>query len=167
MSVNRKNRSPAVLRGILTRMAMGNWHDEIFAYFDHPIINAYTESLNNLIRVVNRVGRGYSFEALRAKILFTEGLQQIKKPRYQRQRTPEGAMGRMPQYGVAEVKPSTNYGAEISTLAREIEAGFYSSVSTAKSGYPSFYCSLHVTSNGAEKHSDLIATLDKGNDFLV
>lgn len=68
--------------------AMGNWHDDIFAYFDHPITNAYTESLNNLIRVVNRVGRGYSFEALRAKILFTEGFQKIKKPRYQRQRIP-------------------------------------------------------------------------------
>jgi len=49
--------------------AMGNWHDEVFAYFDHPITNAYTESLNNLIRVVSRVGRGYSFEALRAKLL--------------------------------------------------------------------------------------------------
>ena len=103
--------------------AMGNWHDDIFAYFDHPITNAYTESLNNLIRVVNRVGRGYSFEALRAKILFTEGFQKVKKPRYQRQRIPEGAMGRMPFYGVAEAGPATNYGADISTLVQEIEAG--------------------------------------------
>jgi hypothetical protein len=79
--------------------------------------------LNNLIRVVNRVGRGYSFEALRAKILFTEGFQKIKKPRYQRQRIPEGAMGRMPFYGVAETGPAINYGADISTLVREIEAG--------------------------------------------
>lgn len=76
-----------------------------FAYFDHPITNAYSESLNNLIRVVNRVGHGYSFEALRAKILFTEGFQKIKKPRYQRQRIPEGTMGRMPSYGVAETGP--------------------------------------------------------------
>lgn len=30
--------------------AMNNWHDPIFAYFDHPITNAYTESANNLIR---------------------------------------------------------------------------------------------------------------------
>jgi hypothetical protein len=103
--------------------AVGNWHDDIFAYFDHPITNAYTESLNNLIRVVNRVGRGYSFEALRAKILFTEGFQKIKKPRYQRQRIPEGAMGRMPFYGVAESGPATNYGVDISTLVKEIEAG--------------------------------------------
>jgi transposase len=46
---------------------------EILAYFDHPVTNAYTESLNNLIRVMNRLGRGYSFEALRAKILPAEG----------------------------------------------------------------------------------------------
>ncbi len=45
---------------------------EILNYFQHPVTNAYTESLNNLIRVMNRLGRGYSFEALRAKILFTE-----------------------------------------------------------------------------------------------
>ncbi len=46
---------------------------EILAYFDHPVTNAYTESLNSLIRVMNRLGRGYSFEALRAKLLFAEG----------------------------------------------------------------------------------------------
>lgn len=54
--------------------AVANWEEEIFAYFDHRITNAYTESLNSLIRVINRLGRGYSFEALRAKILFKEGL---------------------------------------------------------------------------------------------
>ncbi|MDL5041920.1 ISL3 family transposase [Heyndrickxia coagulans] len=64
--------------------AMTNWEEEIFAYFDHRITNAYTESLNNLIRVINRVGRGYSFEALRAKILFTEGLAKERKPKYQK-----------------------------------------------------------------------------------
>ena len=37
--------------------AMRNWETEIFAYFDHPITNAYTESLNNLIRLTNRLGR--------------------------------------------------------------------------------------------------------------
>jgi transposase len=54
-------------------VALDNWRPEIMAYFDHPITNAYTESLNNLIRVMNRLGRGYSFEAVRAKILFAEG----------------------------------------------------------------------------------------------
>lgn len=68
--------------------AVGNWHTYIFSYFDHPLTNAYTESLNNLIRVMNRLGRGYSFEALRAKILFTEGVQKHgrTKPKFERRR---------------------------------------------------------------------------------
>lgn len=53
--------------------AWRNWRDEILAYFDCRATNAYTESLNNLIRTTNRVGRGYSFEALRAKVLLSEG----------------------------------------------------------------------------------------------
>ena len=52
---------------------MQNRRGEILAYFDCRAINAYTESLNNLIRTTNRVGRGYSFEALRAKVLLSEG----------------------------------------------------------------------------------------------
>lgn len=53
--------------------AFQNWMPEILAYLKHPVTNADTESLNNPIRVMNRLGRGYSFEALRAKILFAEG----------------------------------------------------------------------------------------------
>ncbi len=48
----------------LTR-AVNNWMPEFMAYFDHRVMNAYTESLNNLIPVMNRLVRGYSFEALR------------------------------------------------------------------------------------------------------
>ena len=51
--------------------AMNNWEEEIFNYFDSPITNVYTESLNRLIKTMNHVGRGYSFEAFRAKTLFT------------------------------------------------------------------------------------------------
>lgn len=74
--------SPA-FKDLLT--ALKNWQKEIFAYFDHRITNAYTESLNGLIRVMNRLGRDYSFEALRAKILYTEGIQKIRKSTYRRQ----------------------------------------------------------------------------------
>ena len=49
------------------KRAWGNWETEILNYFDHRLTNAYTESLNNLIRSTNRIGRGYSFEALRAR----------------------------------------------------------------------------------------------------
>ncbi|MGH8506920.1 MAG: ISL3 family transposase, partial [Stenotrophobium sp.] len=50
--------------------AMRNWGDEVFAYFDHPITNAYTESVNNLAKGMNRMGRGYSFEVIRARMLY-------------------------------------------------------------------------------------------------
>jgi len=32
--------------------------------------NAYTESINNIIKHIERIGRGYSFDFLRAKVLF-------------------------------------------------------------------------------------------------
>jgi transposase len=73
--------------------AWENWQPLILAYFDHPVTNAYTESLNNLIRVINRLGRGYSFEALRAKILFAEGAHKYKnsRPKFERREQPQHA----------------------------------------------------------------------------
>jgi len=59
--------------------AFTNWQPWILNYFEHPITNAYTESLNSLIRVMNRLGRGYSFDALRARILFAEGIHRHKR----------------------------------------------------------------------------------------
>jgi transposase len=74
--------------------AWDNWKDWILGYFEHPVTNAYTESLNNLIRCVDRIGRGYSFEALRAKILFAEGALKYtsSKPKFERQKKPEPAI---------------------------------------------------------------------------
>jgi transposase len=71
--------------------AWGDWTMPILNYFNHPITNTYTESLNRLIRVVNRIGRGYSFEAQRAKILFSEGAHKHKlsRPKFERGCAPE------------------------------------------------------------------------------
>lgn len=93
--------------------AMCNWHWEIFNYFDYPITNAYTESLNNLIRSVNRIGRGYSFDVLRTKILHTEGVQKVKRKSYNRNAVFEYTLP----------APDTYYGADISTLINSIESG--------------------------------------------
>lgn len=49
---------------------MHNWHDEIFNYFDIRATNAYTESVNGLLKQIYRNGRGYSFKAIRAKVLY-------------------------------------------------------------------------------------------------
>jgi transposase len=122
--------------------AWENWHPYILGYFDHPVTNAYTESLNNLIRVMNRLGRGYSFEALRAKILFTEGIHKHKlsRPKFERRREPEPVArdmmmgGNVFEWAVADFtkqlpvstrteKPEKNYGADINTLIELLEAG--------------------------------------------
>lgn len=50
--------------------ATKNWREEMLAYFDHPISNGYTEALNGVAKVINRAGRGYSFDVLRARLLF-------------------------------------------------------------------------------------------------
>lgn len=44
--------------------------DHIVNYFDHPFTNGYTEAANALVKGMNRMGRGYSFEAIRAKMLY-------------------------------------------------------------------------------------------------
>ena len=119
--------------------AWGNWHDAILAYFDDGVTNAYTESLNNLIRLTNRIGRGYSFDVLRAKILYTEGLHKrlLKKPKFKRLREDEGTLsGDILAYrtidtstmmqGFPPTEPTIeeiNVGVDISTLIEEIEAG--------------------------------------------
>ena len=129
--------------------AFTHWQPFILNYFEHPLTHAYTESRNSLIRVMNRLGRGYSFEALRAKILFTEGIRSHpqKRPRFERKGDPEpvemgdglpeDALGDgLPAIGQARpmrapeaydpqkhAKREKNYGADISTLIRMFEAG--------------------------------------------
>jgi transposase len=108
--------------------AMTNWEAEIFNYFDTPTTNAYTESLNNLIKVTNKIGRGYSFEALRAKILFTEGSKTKKKKKFKDVNASFGKMLDQPlhlqplayQWVYEEV-----YGADIFTLAKAMEEGSF------------------------------------------
>lgn len=61
--------------------AVKNWREEILAYFDKPLTNGYTEAMNGVAKVINRQGRGYSFEMLRAKLLFKDNHRQIYKDR--------------------------------------------------------------------------------------
>lgn len=44
--------------------------DEILNYFDCGVTNGLTECMNGLTKTANRIGRGYSFEAIRAKMLY-------------------------------------------------------------------------------------------------
>lgn len=130
--------------------AFRNWTPEILAYFDHPVTNAYTESLNNLTRLMNRLGQGYSFEALRAKILFAEGAfkRTNNRPKFERRvkprvvedmlrhGVPDDVMGmdlvdmlavekhaKAPHGRTGSTDELKNFGVDISTLARLIESG--------------------------------------------
>ncbi|EEY94026.1 transposase [Acinetobacter junii SH205] len=51
--------------------AIKNWRKDILSYFDHRVTNAYTEALNGVAKTYNHSGRGYSFEVLRARVLFS------------------------------------------------------------------------------------------------
>lgn len=57
-----------------------NWREEILNYFDHRYTNAPTEALNRLVREAHAAGRGYSFDAIRAKMLFRESVRKRRKP---------------------------------------------------------------------------------------
>lgn len=50
--------------------SMTNWRQHIFNYFDYRATNAYTESFNAYLKQIYRNGRGYSFPAIRAKVLY-------------------------------------------------------------------------------------------------
>ncbi|WP_051005468.1 transposase [Sulfobacillus thermosulfidooxidans] len=124
----------ADIRGFFTEVvtAWRHWEPQILVYFDHPVTNAYTESLNHLIRVVDRLGRGYRFEALRAKMLFTEeAFKRSRKPpkfqRLQKSNTLEEAMPalfpRRPTQSVMQdiltaPEHAVNYGVDREALSR-------------------------------------------------
>jgi transposase len=45
---------------------------DIFNYFDSPITNGYAEATNGVMKAANEMGRGYSFEVIRAKLMFSK-----------------------------------------------------------------------------------------------
>lgn len=112
--------------------AVENWQPEIFAYFDYKLTNAYTESLNALVRTVDRAGKGLVFKTLWAKMLFSAGLHRQYRPKYQRPGRggvrPVESENDVPQHETANELFSP--GAEISTFARQLEFDFNESVST-------------------------------------
>ncbi len=105
--------------------AVRNWRDEIFSYFDlpEPLTNAFTESINNIVRTTNRMGRGYSFDVLRAKMLYSKAIEN-KATKFPKRNfpMPEGALTFW-----MTTKPEEDddkyYGVEISTVLEMIEQG--------------------------------------------
>lgn len=49
-----------------------NWREQIFNYFDHPFTNAFTESTNSKIKMIQKQAHGCAFWTVRAKMLCRE-----------------------------------------------------------------------------------------------
>lgn len=96
--------------------AWRNWEQEILAYFEHRETNAVTEALNGIARRIERDGRGYSFEVMRAKMLFGKSQ---KRPPY------NGDVCGYPLGEVTDDSPveiGTTYGASVESLLAELDA---------------------------------------------
>ena len=119
------------------RTALRNWRIEIFNYFEYPVTNAYTESVNNLARSINRMGRGYSFEVIRARLLYDETARKdtctsIRKKK--RKEVPvigfvtsrKQAANLPKQYETIGEEKFVEYGPYIPTLVRLLEDGYFS-----------------------------------------
>jgi transposase len=66
-------------------MAIEHYGEAIFNYFTYRYTAGYTESLNGLMKLLAREGRGFSFEVIRAKVLLTNGLRKAARPGYDKE----------------------------------------------------------------------------------
>lgn len=105
----------SAFRELLT--ALKNWEPHILAYFDHRYTNAATEAINGIAKLINKMGRGYSFRAIRAKMLFTAGARKPRLPIFSRTGWGDDRMGMV----IAE--PMPDLGADISILSTLIREG--------------------------------------------
>lgn len=122
--------------------ALQNWWTHIFNYFEYPVTNAYTESANNLARSINRMGRGYSFDVIRAKLIYDETARKDTRTSIRKKKgkdknvaktdTNTDAIGyvrlndlEIPQVEIVEEKV-VEYGPYIPTLVRLLEEGYFS-----------------------------------------
>lgn len=94
--------------------AWRNWEQEILAYFEHRETNAVTEALNGIARRIERDGRGYSFEVMRAKMLF--GVKNQKRPPYNGEVC--AGSGGVDLYAPDEI--GDTYGSDVDSLLAEL-----------------------------------------------
>jgi len=114
--------------------------DDILNYFDCPVTNAYTESINRLAKSINRMGRGYTLEVVRAKMLYdSNALEKGTMTRRVAVQVPDDDLGGlgMGKIGYAAPAKSTGrrrvgyvtelvcMGAHIPTLCDKLESGAF------------------------------------------
>lgn len=88
----------------------------------------HADFYNGIAKNINRMGRGYSFEVIRARLLFDEAAMRAgratirKKPR----RGPQAGFGRTIAARSDVVEETADYGAHLPTLAHLLEEGYFS-----------------------------------------
>lgn len=123
-----------------TAGALQRWEEAILRYYDARISNGYTESINNIAKSVNAIGRGYSFDVLRARLLYDsearkDGRGTIRRKtrvRIEPQRD-QGAgavsvsyfVRTPPTYREVEQIETVEYGPSLPTLVRLLRAGHF------------------------------------------
>ncbi len=106
-----------------------SWETEIFAYFDAPkaVTDGYTETMNGVAKLTGHVGRGYSFSATRARLLYNKRFH-VRRPANRRDSI---ASERGAPYSVHQPhtrqssakKTDLNFGVHIPTLIEEASKG--------------------------------------------
>lgn len=94
------------------------WLPMVYAYFEHPFTTNYVEAVNRILDDLQRDGRGYSFEVMRAKLMLAGKLEN----KTFRDRHPGAFMG-----GGANVEPLETYhwGVDLGRLSDVFNAEFY------------------------------------------
>lgn len=122
-----------------TLIALDSWWTEIFNWYDFRVTNAYTESINGIAKTVNRMGRGYSFEVIRARLLFDKRARVATTVGVVRKRVPKTNLAELFSHGglptwsdYAPIEVATEgdeiveFGPHIPTLVRLLEEGYFS-----------------------------------------
>ena len=120
----------------VVKTAFRNWRPYILNYFDDQrVTNAFTESFNAKVRAVYRNERGYTFERLRAKVLYTDRFQKRvamqEKVRVRKQKFEDVAVARFmflastmdDEYETRIRSREANLGVDLSTLERTFDSG--------------------------------------------
>ena len=97
---------------------MGNWRKHILNYFEHAYTNAYVEGINRALDDIQRAGRGYSFEVMRAKALLAHGHHKRDLPKFVRERFDNKHVSMSPE-GWASL-PRVNFGVDFESLRRAV-----------------------------------------------
>jgi hypothetical protein len=114
-------------------VALRNWWTENFNDFERPVTNGYAEAANTLAKGFDRMGRGYSCDAIRARLLFdSDACKDARGPLREKMRR-SVAPGTNPAFVTGIASPwetassfearTVEYGPFIRALVSKLEAG--------------------------------------------